>query len=172
MPDNDPQARLDAYLDGELPADERANLERRLTESSALTDELAALRRLGAALRDAAEPPARMTELQLARLHQTVDRQREAVVLRTAQFAAAIAAAILLACSISFIVTNRTPAEDYTAVASDPVSLEPGLTYVLAPDEGPAGGAALALMGGDAAGQEAQIAQWVLRGLEERGRDE
>ena len=99
MHDETLSQQLSAYIDGELPQDQVRRLEAQLAESPALTQELSQLRKLSEMFGDARHE--RLAEVQIARFHDVVQRYRDRMILRTAQYAAAIAAAVLIVCGIA-----------------------------------------------------------------------
>ena len=90
---------LSAYIDGELPVDEVRQIETELAGSPTLRRELAELRQLSELLGQARRQ--RLAPMQLARLHEGVNRHRHRMMFRTAQYAATVAGAVLLFCGIT-----------------------------------------------------------------------
>lgn len=98
--------QLSAFIDGELSEDQVCQLEARLAESPSLSQELSQLRKLSEVIGQASHQP--LAEIQMARFHDVVQRYRDRTILRTAQYAAACAAAVLILCGISLWNETRT----------------------------------------------------------------
>jgi anti-sigma factor RsiW len=97
--------RLGAYHDGELSAEARAEVERHIGQCPACAAELRRLRKLSQLL-GAAAPP-KLSPAILARLHDGIDTIPLADLRRVAEVCGAIAASILLVCTI-WLVTTRS----------------------------------------------------------------
>jgi anti-sigma factor RsiW len=88
------EGQVHAYHDGELPAEQRAELEQHLHECGDCAALLAELRSLSAALR--AAPFSSMNPQAQRRLEQSWWRQRDRGVLRLAEWLTAAAAAVIV----------------------------------------------------------------------------
>jgi len=95
--------RLGAYHDGELPAPAAAELEQHLQRCPACAAELAALRSLSEILGSAVA--AELSAEAMQRLHRSVERTTEVGILRMAEALVGMAAAILIACTISLVAS-------------------------------------------------------------------
>src|SRR3954470_21939489 len=88
---------LDAYADGELPADERSRIEQHLAICAACARELARLRKLSAII--GAYRPVLSSEA-LERIHNAVGQTWDVGILRIARRISAVAAAVVVAGSL------------------------------------------------------------------------
>ena len=100
--------RLGAYHDGELPATARAGVERHIGQCPECAAELRRLRKLSQLLVTASARP-KLSPAALARLHDGIDTIPLADLRRLAEVCGAIAASILLVCTI-WLVTARSGA--------------------------------------------------------------
>ena len=121
--------RLDAYHDGELSPAERADVEAHVRDCPPCAAELAAIRRLSAAFAEA--PPREPSDAQLMRLARGVRAERygaepsdERMLLRLFR-ATAVAAAVLLACTLAgaAYLSQRTRAAAHEAMILDHVAM-------------------------------------------------
>lgn len=107
---DDIKPRLDAYLDDELPPEDRRQVELHLADCPPCAAELSALRRLSAAFAGfRAEMPAAL----LDRVHDAVDRARggDRMILRISRAISAVAASIVLAGTFYLtFTTSQQPA--------------------------------------------------------------
>jgi len=90
--------RLSAYHDGELDVAARAEVERHIAQCPECARELAEMASLSRMMLD--NPPQRLSQIGLHRLHNRVDVVVRADVLRTARVLQAIAACVLIGTSI------------------------------------------------------------------------
>jgi anti-sigma factor RsiW len=97
--------RLGAYHDGELSGAARAEMERHLGQCPACAAELERLGRLSELLVAAAAPKLSLAAKQ--RLHNGIDTIPMADLRRVAEICGAIAASILLVCTIWLVVKTR-----------------------------------------------------------------
>jgi anti-sigma factor RsiW len=132
--------RLGAYHDGELVGAARAEIERHLRQCPACAAELQRLGRLSGLFSKAAAPP--MPPAALRRLHKGIDAIPMADLKRVAEICGAIAASILLVCTIWLVKTR-------TAVDAIPV----WETVAVVRQESPT------------AGPEEQLGQWIVQDL-------
>jgi anti-sigma factor RsiW len=107
--------KLGAYHDGELSAAARQELERHLALCPQCQAELADLRRLSASL--AAMPVPRVPSEALARMHRQVDQLASRGIFRLGEVGAAIAAAVLIACTVALSRQNSVSAAPLPAPA-------------------------------------------------------
>ena len=98
MNECDPAQEISACHDGELPAPARAALEEHLRQCPDCAAELAHLRELSRLLEGLAEPE--MSVQVLHRLHRVADDATQAGIWRMARRLSAVAATVLLVCSI------------------------------------------------------------------------
>jgi anti-sigma factor RsiW len=96
--------RLGAYHDGELSGEARAQIEQHLRQCPACTAELRRLGRLSELL--SAATATRIPPAALRRLHQGLDAVPMSDLRRVAEVCGAIAASILLVCSIYLVKTQ------------------------------------------------------------------
>ena len=141
---------LDAYADGELPADERRRVEQHLAICAACARELARLRKLSAII--GAYRPVLSSDA-LERIHNAVGQTWDVGILRIARRISAVAAAVVLAGSL-YLTFFET--EQATAV---PVWEQAAVTAVQPQDAQLAG----ATVGGEQ--QQVQLAEWIVSDL-------
>ena len=134
--------RLSAYHDGELSAEERADIEAHLRRCPACAAALERLRRLSRLVETAGRTE--MPAPSLARLHRAVDDLPAADVGRLAKAILAVAASILMICGLWLWQANGGESPDTLPVW-----------------ETVAGGSQASV-----ADTEAQLAQWIIRDLE------
>ncbi len=134
--------QLSAYHDGELPAAARAEFEEHLRQCSSCASELAYLRELSRLLGGLAEP--KISSHALHRLHRGADDASQVGIWRIARMVTAVAATILLVCSVWMWLLS-------TAAAGE---LSPWERSALQQEEFPA-----AQNGGE------QLAMWMIEGL-------
>jgi len=139
------ERRLSAYHDGELCAEDRADLEAHLARCPACAAELERLRRLSRLVQTAGRTA--MPAPAIARLHRAVDAAPAADLRRTAEAVLALAASVLVVCGV-WLWQAGGSAEAAEAI--------PVWETVAA--RGPAQTAPAA--------SEEQLAQWIVRDLE------
>jgi anti-sigma factor RsiW len=88
---------IQAYHDGELPAERRSTVEEHLAGCPACAAELAELKNLSAVF--AAEPVAELSQIALHRLHRKIDNEMDRGLIRFGWSLSAVAASILLVAS-------------------------------------------------------------------------
>ena len=110
MNECDQTVRVNAYHDGEMPADLREEFERHLRQCPQCSAELERLRKLTNLF--CSMPEMEMPPMALERLHRTVDLLPAMGIYRTAEALAAIAAAILIACIIGLARQTTVQASD------------------------------------------------------------
>jgi anti-sigma factor RsiW len=153
--------RLDAYHDGELSPAERADVEAHLRDCPSCAAELAAIRRMSAALADA--PAREPSHEQLLRLARSVRAEpSDARMLLRLLRATAVAAAVLLACALAAAVyqSHRTKAAAHETMILDHVAIWSRSAALAA---GPGGD-------GRQSDEQVLLAQWIADDL--RGRQE
>lgn len=91
-------SKIEAYHDGELSAGESAAFERHLSTCPVCATELAQLRDMSGLL--AAERPHDILPIELARIHRRLDQLRDRSFLRFCGAMSAVAASILIICSV------------------------------------------------------------------------
>ena len=101
--------QLGAYHDGELPPAQAAEVEQHARQCPACAAELARIRALSAMLKSAPKP--QLPPDVLARLHGRVDLMPAATISKWAEALAAIAAVVLLTCSILLATVSDGAAE-------------------------------------------------------------
>ena len=131
------RVRLDAYHDGELSPAERSGVEAHLRDCPSCAAELAALRGMSGAFADAA--PREPSHEQLLRLARSVRAEpSEARMLLRLFRGAAVAAAVLLACTLAggAYLSQRTKAAAHEVMVLDQVATgsQPGLAQWIADD--------------------------------------
>jgi len=102
--------KISAYHDGELPREQRRDLEEHIRECSSCGRELERLRVLSGFLA-AAEMPGMSSDV-LDRLHGSVDSVQEVFVLRMAERVMAVAATLLVVCAVWFWQIERVQDTD------------------------------------------------------------
>jgi anti-sigma factor RsiW len=105
-------ARVGAYHDGELTAEEARQMEEHLRICPVCAQELEQLRSLSRFL--AAAPTARIAPDAVERLHARVGVVRESVVIRLASALTAVAAAVLAVCTVWLWQAAGTYPETYS----------------------------------------------------------
>ena len=118
--------RLDAYHDGELSPAERSHVEAHLRDCPSCAAELAAIRGIATAFAEA--PPREPSHEQLVRLARSVRAEpSEARVLLRLFRATAVAAAVLLACTLATgaYLSRRTKAAAHEAMVLDQLAAGP-----------------------------------------------
>jgi anti-sigma factor RsiW len=121
----DYESRLTAYYDGELPPDERAEVEEHLHRCAACSEELARLRELSRILGTAPVPAA--PQGLADRLRRGLRPTRELEIIRICRVASMAAAALLAVCVVSLWSSEPTapaqvqapPAWELAAVTLD-----------------------------------------------------
>ena len=91
-------AMLSAYHDGELDADSTRLVSEHLTNCPACANELREIEEISRLFADEAVP--RLSMIELARLHQNLDRGEESDLLRTAGLLTALAASVLIVSAV------------------------------------------------------------------------
>lgn len=139
-------AKLQAYLDGELPARDAEQMADHLRQCTACAAQLNRLRALDSLLTGSLRP--HIPDVTLYRLHMGVDRAATGVVQRTAEALAALAAMILIGCTIALATLSPTAMSSEAAVPVWEVTAVTGQT-------------------GEQAGQtsEDQLALWMAQDL-------
>ena len=145
---------LNACLDGEMTPQDRDLFERHLRQCPQCAADLERLRKLAEAIGTAARTRPAMPPEAIARLHRSIDRLPSAGVVRLAEKLAAVAAMILMACSVSLL--RQSPAQ---AAASGAPAWEAESAAQLASE--PA-----------AAGSEELLARWMVQDLSRKGAHE
>ena len=100
------QLRIEAYHDGELPAELAREVQQHLNECAACREELRALESMSQFVRSFA--PAAMSNAAMNRLHQQVDSLTQVDTLRFAKQLSSLAACLLAAAGVWFGTTSRT----------------------------------------------------------------
>ena len=124
MVDCENRVRLDAYHDGELSPAEWSDVEAHLRVCPSCADELAAIRRMSGAFADAT--PREPSHEQLLQLARSVRAESSDARMLLGLFRrTAIAAAVLLACSLAGTVylSQRTKAAAHEAMVLDHVAI-------------------------------------------------
>ncbi len=149
MNDCEQAYRLGAYVDGELSAGERATVDAHVCDCPSCQAEVRRLRRLADMLHHLESP--QVSAGAMDRLHDSVDAMLTAGVRRLATWSAAAAAVVLAACSFSLM---RSGAGSHQA---PPAAVATWETTAVARTPAEA-----------AAGQDEQLAAWVVRDLSGR----
>jgi len=90
--------KLGAYHDGELPPAQAAEMEEHIASCAACAAELGRIRALSEMLKQVRQP--QVPAATLRRLHRRVDSLPNLTIHRLAEIAAAVAAAVLVTCSV------------------------------------------------------------------------
>jgi anti-sigma factor RsiW len=104
------KAQLSGYLDGELDASTNAAIGRHLRECAACDAELKQLRALSNFVAAGFAQQPGISQIAMHRLHRNVDGMMDDGLIRTARILGAMAACVLIGCSIALVKTHEQPA--------------------------------------------------------------
>ncbi len=100
-------SQLDAYCDGELPSDQRAEIERHLETCAACTAQIEQIHGLSRAFAESTPP--RLSQIGLHRLHARLDLLVDRGFIRLARVLSGVAASVLLFGTAWLVTHSRTP---------------------------------------------------------------
>ena len=140
--------QISAYCDGELPAEEIRRLEEHIRQCPSCTQELEQLKALSGLIGAVAVPE--LSPIALKRLHRAIVILPERTIVRTAEVFAAVAAAVLLVCSV-WLSQMAAAQEGQSGLGADweRIAMEPQPANIVAADTGE------------------QLAQWIIQGISE-----